>query len=108
MTEKNLWILTEERPKNDVVEIILRKFSKDYQKEIKISEIKIKPIIVDGKFAFRYIIEGVKLDGVDEIHLKIISGAEGSFVDFLVFYQIDEPTNDDNPIYIIERILQLL
>jgi hypothetical protein len=103
VADKNLWILTEERPKNDVVEIILRKFSKDYKKNIQISEINVKPIIMNKKFEFRYIVEGVKLEDVNEIHLKIISGAEGSFVDFLVFNQNNEPTNEDSPIYIIEE-----
>ena len=103
MADKNIWILTEERPKNDVVEIILKKFSKDYKKNIQISKINVKPIIIDKKFEFRYIVEGVKLKDIDKIHLKIISGAEGSFVDFLVFNQNNEPTNQDSPIYIIEE-----
>ncbi len=103
MAEKNLWILTEERPKNEVIQIIIEKFSKEYKKKIQIKNIKIKPIITNGKFEFRYVVEGVKIENIENIHLKIISGAEGSFVDFLVFHQVKEPTSDDSPIYVIEE-----
>lgn len=99
----NLWILTEERPKEEVVKIIVEKFSKDNKLKIENEGVKIKPIIIDDKFQFRYIVEGVKIDKINNIHLKIISGSEGSFVDFLIFHQELEPTNDDSPTYIIEE-----
>ena len=62
MSEKNLWILTEERPKEEVIQIIVEKFSKDKNLKSNISNLKIKPIIENGKFQFKYIIEGVKID----------------------------------------------
>ena len=103
MTEKNLWILTEERAKNDVIQIIVEKFAREYGFKIEISGIKIKPDVVDKKFQFSYTVEGVKIEKIDNINLKIISGVEGSFVDFLIFHQEEKPTNDDSPIYIIEE-----
>ena len=103
MSEKNLWILTEERPKEEVIQIIVEKFSKDKNLKSNISNLKIKPIIENGKFQFKYIIEGVKIDKIKNISLKVISGSEGSFVDFLVFHQESEPKNIDLPIYVIEE-----
>ncbi len=45
MAEDNLWILTEERPKEEVIQIIVEKFSKDKNLKSNISNLKIKPII---------------------------------------------------------------
>ena len=39
----NLWILTEERPKNSVILAILQEYCKLKNKELKVSEIKILP-----------------------------------------------------------------
>ncbi len=103
MAEDNLWILTEERPKEEVIQIIVEKFSKDKNLKSNISNLKIKPIIEKGKFQFKYIIEGVKINEIKNIYLKVISGSEGSFVDFLVFHQESEPKNVDLPIYVIEE-----
>lgn len=53
-------------------------------------------------FLFSYEIIGVKCNQLDRIYLKIVSGG-GSFVDYLVFYQLDFPTQKDIPIYAIEE-----
>ena len=42
---KNLWILTEERPKRDVIHNILFKFSKDNEIPCFIDTIRILPIL---------------------------------------------------------------
>ena len=82
--EKNLWILTEERPKVETIEIILDEFIKDYKEKFEKNSIKIKPIFEDGKFSFQYEILGIKICNIGKIYLKIESG-EGSFVDYLVY-----------------------
>ena len=44
-TEKNLWILTEERPKIETIETILDEFINDYKEKFEKNSIKIKPIL---------------------------------------------------------------
>lgn len=103
MKQTNLWILTEERPKEEVIQIIVEKFAKENGLKIGISSLKINPVVNEKKFQFWYIVEGVKIQTIKDIHITIISGSEGSFVDFLVFNQESTPTNEDSPIYIIEE-----
>ena len=51
--KKNLWILTEERPKAEVVRTIVELFSKDRNMGMSVSEIKIAPLFdVKHNFAF--------------------------------------------------------
>lgn len=103
MNKKNLWILTEERPKADVIGIIFERFAKDYNSACFIDKIRILPILNDqGKFAFTYEVKGLDSQIVDKVYLKTVSG-KSSFVDFLIFYQNHEPTNADTPIYAIEE-----
>ena len=103
MAKKNLWILTEERPKPDVIGTIFEKFAKDYNSACFIDKIRILPILnEDGKFSFTYEVKGLDSQIVDKVYLKTVSG-NSSFVDFLIFYQDHEPTNSDTPIYAIEE-----
>ncbi len=98
---KNLWILTEERPKRSVLATILQKFAKDYRYGAFIDALRILPILKDGKFTFTYELTGFNYNKVDKVYIKIITGYS-SFVDFLVFYQKTEPTLRNKPIYAIE------
>jgi len=103
MKKTNLWILTEERPKREVIANILYKFSKDNNIPCFIDTIRILPILgKDRKFSFLYEIVGFRSNTINKIFLKIVSGYS-SFVDFLVFYQDDEPKEDDTPLYAIEE-----
>ncbi len=99
----NLWILTEERPKADVIGIILEKFAKDYKIACFINKIRILPVLNNtGEFSFVYEIKGFDTKYIENVYLKIISG-NSSFVDFLIFLSTNEPTNEDIPIYAIEE-----
>ncbi len=103
MESKDLWILTEERPKKDVLGMIIEKFLKDYKIVGFINNIRILPILNDDKtFTFTYEVKGLDTKVVKNIYIKTVSGYS-SFVDFLVFYQDHEPKNDDTPIYAIEE-----
>lgn len=103
MESKNLWILTEERPKKEVLGAIIEKFAKDYEIACFINNIKILPLLNDDKtFTFTYEVKGLDSKVVKQIFIKTVSGYS-SFVDFLVFYQDDEPTSEDTPIYAIEE-----
>ena len=83
----NLWILTEERPKKEVISQIIGKFAIDKKITCFIDTIRILPIIKkNGDFEFTYEVIGFNSTAVNKIFLKIVSG-NSSFVDFLVFYQ---------------------
>ncbi len=99
---KNVWILTEERPKIDVILTILKKVGADNNFEIQSDEIKIIPIIKEGRFTFLFKVEGIKCEGFENIFIKIASG-NSSFVDFLIFLQETEPDQSSKPLYAIEE-----
>ncbi len=99
---KNLWFLTEERPKKEVLQTIFQKFAKDYGFAIFVDTLRIFPILEDNKFTFTYEVTGFRCNKVDKVYVKTVSG-NSSFTDFLIFYQKDEPTLKDEPIYAIEE-----
>ena len=100
---KNLWILTEERPKKEVIITIIKKFAEDRDMVNPIiNQLRILPLLENGRFIFRYCVMGVSCQDVNQIFLEIVSGTS-SFVDFLVFYQDERPLNSHQPIYAIEE-----
>lgn len=100
---RNLWILTEERPKYEVLKQILNKFVTDNGFTGFVDNLRILPILEDGKFSFTYELTGFRCNRVNKIFIKTVSGYS-SFVDFLVFYQDDEPDpSADTPVYVIEE-----
>ncbi len=98
----NLWLLTEERPKKEVLLTIFQKFAKDYGFAYFIDSLRILPIIEDGKFTFTYKVMGFSCNKVNTVFIKTVSG-NSSFTDFLIFYQENEPIQTDTPIYAIEE-----
>lgn len=100
--KNNLWFLTEERPKKEVLTTIFQKFAKDYGFAVFIDTIRILPILKDNKFTFTYEVTGFRCNKVEKVYIKTVSG-NSSFTDFLIFYQKDEPTLKDEPIYAIEE-----
>lgn len=103
---ENLWLLTEERPKPSVILQIVEMYCNDFDDEITLKEeIRIKPIIENGVFKFIYVIEGIKVDGANNIYIKTVSG-NSSFLDFLLFkqeYAPKEGCSTDNLIMAIEE-----
>jgi len=102
MVKKNLWILTEERPKRKVIATILSEFSKDQKIPCFIDTIRILPILKNGKFSFLYEVVGFRCNKIEKVFIKTVSGYS-SFVDFLVFYQNKKPIQTDKPLYLIEE-----
>ncbi|MBX3163124.1 MAG: hypothetical protein KF900_01475 [Bacteroidetes bacterium] len=100
--KNNLWFLTEERPKKEVLATIFQKFSKDYGFAVFIDTIRIFPILENDKFTFTYEVTGFRCNKVNRVFIKTVSG-NSSFTDFLIFYQQHEPTQNDKPIYAIEE-----
>ncbi|WP_300447140.1 hypothetical protein [uncultured Helicobacter sp.] len=98
----NLYILTEERPKIEVLEIIIKQFLKDKNFCAFLDNLRILPIIKDSTFSFSYELIGVRSEQIDKIYLEIVSG-KSSFVDYMVFFQNHKPTQDDKPFYLIEE-----
>lgn len=100
----NLWILTEERPKKEVITLIVRHFVKEKKLDssTRIETVNIIPLLDENNcFNFTYRVIGIELPSADNIFIKIISGSS-SFVDYLIFYQENEPTQESYPLYAIE------
>lgn len=103
MKNNNLWVLTEERPKRQVIAHILQKFSADNSIPCFIDTIRILPILnKDKSFSFTYEVIGFKSEKINRIFLKSVSGSS-SFVDFLLFFQENEPKQEDIPVCVIEE-----
>lgn len=103
MKSSIVWILTEERPKKEVIGAIIEKFAKDFKIACFINNIKILPILnKDRTFSFTYEVKGLDSQIVKRILIKTVSG-NSSFVDFLIYYQEKEPTATDIPVYAIEE-----
>lgn len=101
--EKNLYILTEERPKEEVVDFIVNRYANDTSSKFKIGKIKFNPTIKNQKFCFKWEIKGVKIEGIGKIIVENVSGTS-SFVDFLVFDGNQDPNPEtDKPLYAIEE-----
>ena len=90
----NIWILTEERPKESVVKTILELLQSDFDISLNIENVVIKPIIEESYFKFTYIVEGVNSTNFDKVYLKLVSG-NSSFIDYLVCKQECEPEDGD-------------
>jgi len=99
---KNLWILTEERPKREVIANILLKFANDYKYACFIDTIRFLPILEGERFAFLYEVVGFRCNKIKKVFIKSVSGFS-SFVDFLIFYQEKQPSENDTPLYAIEE-----
>lgn len=66
---KSLWILTEERPKNEVILTILSEFSKDFQAPIIFAGMTLLPILDKDKFSFKYKVIGFNSEKVKDIYI---------------------------------------
>ena len=98
----NLYILTEERAKEEVLLEIVKIFLRDRGYCAFVDSLKIIPVLQDSHFCFYYEILGIACKGINRIYLKIVSG-NSSFVDYLVFFQDKEPKENDIPLYAIEE-----
>ena len=99
----NLWILTEERPKNDVLQTIIGRFLNDRKVGFFANPLRIVPVLNNNQtFTFCYKVLGIDTPYIDNIYIKTVSG-HSSFVDFLVYFQENEPKPNDIPIYAIEE-----
>lgn len=98
---KDLWILTEERPKLSVVKDILRL----EQPELQLNEMKLIPRIENNRFKFIYDIEGVNYPNTKNLYLKIVSG-KSSFFDYMIVKNNGEPNPSDKNLevlYVVEE-----
>lgn len=101
--KKNLWILTEERPKKKVLQMIFKYFAKDQDCGFSGDTLPIIPILNKNKcFEFTYEVREFTCAKVQHVYIKTVSGTS-SFVDFLIYYQDNEPTPSDVPLYAIEE-----
>ncbi len=100
---KNLWILTEERPKKQSLEKILDYFAGYQSIAYKGGDLWICPLLNSEKcFDFTYEVKGFNSPKVEHVYIKTISGSS-SFVDYLLYYQEKQPTTQDTPLLAIEE-----
>ncbi|MBM3209826.1 hypothetical protein FJZ39_00575 [Candidatus Saccharibacteria bacterium] len=99
---KNIWLLTEERPKTSVVKTILINFMAEGGMSYSADSMKIVPIMKDGKFTFCYEVLGFNSDSIKRVFVLPVSG-KSSFVDFMLFHKDDRPDDKDIPDLIIEE-----
>ncbi|MFZ7259888.1 hypothetical protein [Avibacterium avium] len=98
-----LWILTEERPKAEVIEVIFSRFAQEKGFGfIHSGSTTIVPLVKDERFTFSYQVLGINTPHVSRIIIKTVSG-KSSFVDYLIYYQNQEPTPTDRPLFAIEE-----
>lgn len=102
MNNTNLWILTEERPKKEVLETIFNRYAKEKGIACFIDNIRIIPILDKDKFSFTYKVTGFNTPKIDFVYLKIVSG-KSSFVDYIIFDTLNEPVSSDTPVFVIEE-----
>lgn len=99
----NLWILTEERPKANVIKNIIQIGFRKKSYDGLFNEIRIIPLLdKNNLFIFTYKVVGIDSNQIADIFIKVIRG-KSSFVDFIVFFQKDEPKQKDEPFLIIEE-----
>lgn len=100
---KTLWILSEERPKKAAIGFVLEKFSRDQDIPSFIDKLRVVPLHNENSdFSFWYEVIGFKTPQVEKVMLKIVSG-KSSFIDFLVFFQENEPEPGDRPLFMVEE-----
>lgn len=101
-----IYILTEEKPKASVIKQLMDIYNDDFGVGYTIKEpIKIKPIFADNKFTFDYVVEGIKINGIEDIIIKTVSG-ESSFLDFLFYVQDHSPiegSKTEEPLFAVEE-----
>lgn len=98
----NLWLLTEERPKNNIVTNLLNIYIETRpMADLVISDdMKVIPVFKSAVFLGLYIVQGATFNK-RPIYIIIISG-ESSFVDYLFFETIEKPRLSDTPTMAIE------
>lgn len=100
---KTLWILSEERPKHEVLARILRRFQSKRESPISPSDLEIIPRgTASGQFSFWYDLRGFRSSKIDSVQIRTVGGPS-SFVDFLIFLQDSPPEEGDEPILMIEE-----
>lgn len=99
----NVWLLTEERPKRNVIEKILIRFCLEKSLSYSSKNIRILPVMSQNqKFTFQYCVIGFKSKGINKIFIIPVSGYS-SFVDYMLFYQERFPSDKEKPLFLIEE-----
>lgn len=101
----NVWLLTEEKPKVSVIKQILQIYKEDFGINFSCEEVTtILPIIKGDVFTFTYRVDGIAVDGIENIFVKTVSGGS-SFLDFLFFVQEKAPVEgvENNLVFAVEE-----
>lgn len=101
---KNIWLLTEERPKRSVVLTILKRLCHELGIRGEENKVRIIPVMSpEGRFSFKYEVLGFTANEIKKIYILPVSGYS-SFVDYVAFYQDEVPKDrNDKPVLLIEE-----
>lgn len=102
---RNIWILTEEKPKMSVIRQIMDICKDDFGIDYSFGENAfIRPIGENGVFSFAYQAKGIDAKGIGNIFIKLVSG-NSSFLDFMLFIQESKPTEQgkNNLVFAVEE-----
>lgn len=102
---KNIWLLTEEKPKISVIKQILQIYQDDFGVDYACEgPVEIRPIGHNGIFSFTYEVTGMWVKGIHQLFVKTVSGGS-SFLDFLFFVQEDAPVEggENNLVFAVEE-----
>ena len=96
----NIYFLTEEKPKLSTILSILDIYKNDFGVNYTCDNSQeITPMFVGNVFQFSYKVNGITVDGIENIYIKTVSGGS-SFLDFLFVVQESEPL-EDQPINLV-------
>lgn len=102
---KNIYILTEEKPKISVIKQLFEIYHNDFDGDYSFtSNLKIIPVIECGVFKFKYEVQGILAVNIDKVIIKTVSGSS-SFLDFLFFVSEREPDQSlkEQPLFAVEE-----
>lgn len=104
--KNNLWILTEEKPNNDVFIRILEQLQvqEGWSMTLVKSKVRLLPLTTgDDRFSFTYQLLGVKSRHFEKIYVRLYTGQCG-VLDYQVYLKREQPQLTDKPIAYFETI----
>ena len=81
LNKKNLWILTEEFPSKEIIEVIFNQLNNDKKIVFFASLIRIIPILKNKEFTFTYQVIGIDCEGNSSVKIhKLYLGTQVSLI----------------------------
>lgn len=100
----NVYLLTEEKPKISTVKSIVQVYQNDFGKMVTFDQnIEIVPEVVRGRFRYDYVVNGIHIEGINNVIIETVSGAS-SFLDYLFYVSEKSPKDcSESPVFAVEE-----